>query len=134
MHSGFLYSPNVPKNKSLRAVLGENVAAIMKAKAMSQPKVAAAAKKHGTKVDQTTISRVARAVYPATVDTLEAISNGLDVHPWELLIPDRHDTGFLALLQAWSVTSPTGRDLIASAARVAIEKYGRNSRDRSAEG
>lgn len=87
------YAVNVPKNKSLKAVLGENVLAVMKAKGLSQPKVAAAAKRAGTPVDQTTIGRVARAVYPATVDTLEAVSNGLGVDPWLLLMPDLNVKG-----------------------------------------
>jgi len=88
MHSAFNYSANVPKNKPLRVVLGENVAGVMKAKRLSQPKVAANAKRAGTPIDQTTISRVSRAVYPATIDTLEAIANGLGIDPWQLLMPE----------------------------------------------
>jgi hypothetical protein len=124
----------MPKNKPLRVVLGENVAELMKAKKVSQVKVAAEAKKSGYRINQTTVSRVMRAgkhnasreelSYPTTVDSVEAIAHGLGVQPWRLLLPSSFDEKFLAILQAWSVTSDVGRDLLRSAAVVATEKYG----------
>lgn len=62
--------------------------AVMKAKGLSQPKVAARAKLKGYPIDQTTVGRVANVAFPATVDTLEAIANGLDIDPWKLIFPD----------------------------------------------
>lgn len=127
----------MPKNKPLRSVLGANVAAVMAAKKLSQVKVAASAKKAGLKVDQTTVSRVMRAgklnatreeaEYPTTIDTIEAIAHGLGVEPWRLFVPATFDDKLLAVLNAWSVSSEVGRDLLRSAAEVASTKYGRNS-------
>lgn len=130
MHSALRYRADMRKNKPLMVVVGENVKALMLEKKMSQPKVAATAAKLGTKVDQTTVSRVANAVYPATVDTLEAVANGLGVEPWRLFMPSNTDEKFLAILKAWSVSSEIGRDLILSAATVAMEKYGAASTQR----
>ena len=124
MHRTKGYCANMPKNKSLRTVVGENVQAVMLAKKLSQPKVAEAAAKAGTKIDQTTVGRVANAVFPATVDTLEAVANGLGVEPWRLCVPSSYDDKFLAILKAWAVSSEVGRDLIRTAAMVAMEKYG----------
>lgn len=128
MHRTRGYRLKMPKNKSLKTVVGENVKAIMEAKRLSQPKVAEAASKRGTKVDQTTVGRVANSVYPATLDTLEAIANGLGVEPWRLCITSTTDEKLLAILKAWSVSSEVGRDLLRSAAEVAIEKYGAGSK------
>jgi transcriptional regulator with XRE-family HTH domain len=116
------YYAKMPKNKTLRTVLGENVTAAMAAKKLRQQEVERLAKKHGTKVHQTTIGRVARAVYPATVDTVEAIANGLGVQPWLLLIPDGADKNFLAILKAWSVSSSRGRQLLIFAAEAATRE------------
>ena len=118
-----MYGKYVPKNKPLTVVLGQNVAELMKAKKLTQTKVAAMAAKHGTEIDQTSVSRVKNAVYPATVDTIEAIANGIGVEPWRLFVPATMDEKFLAILQAWSVTSEVGRDLMRSAASVAVERY-----------
>lgn len=131
------YAPNMRKNKPLRIVVGENVATLVKKGDLNQTKVAAAAKKGGFAVDQSTVSRVMRAgkpnaskeeaSYPTTLDTVEAIAHGLGVQPWRLLIRESFDEKFLAILEAWSVTSEVGRDLLRSAAVVAIEKYGSDS-------
>lgn len=82
------YAAKMPKNKPLKELLGENVRAVMKARRVSQPKVAAIAKKRGTPIDQTTVGRIARAEFPATMDTLEAMANGLGLEPWQLLLPE----------------------------------------------
>jgi transcriptional regulator with XRE-family HTH domain len=111
----------MPKNKKLKEVVGENVKAIMAAKNLSQPKVAAAAKKAGTPVDQTTVGRVSRADFPATVDTLEAIANGLGVSPL-LLLASGSDVGILELLRAWEQSGEQGKKLLALAARGALER------------
>lgn len=74
--------------KALKAVLGENVAAIRAAKNLSQPKVAATAKRSGLDVGQTTVGRVERAAHAADVETIEALGKGLGVEPWQLLVPD----------------------------------------------
>lgn len=77
----------MPKNKTLKEIVGDNVKAIMATKKLSQTKVAAAAKKSGTPIDQTTVGRIARADFPATLDSLEALANGLGVEPWQVLYP-----------------------------------------------
>lgn len=137
MHRTRGYAAKMPKNKPLRVVLGENVGALMRQKNMNQVKVEAAARKAGFTINQTTVSRVMRAgkpnasreeaSYPTTVDSVEAIANALGESPFRLLIPASFDEKLLAILQAWSVTSEVGRDLLRSAAVVAIEKYGRES-------
>lgn len=128
----------MPKNKPLRVVLGENVSALMKQKGMNQVKVEAAARKAGFAINQTTVSRVMRAgkpnasreeaSYPTTVDSVEAIATAIGEPPFRLLVPTSFDQKLLAILHAWSVTSEVGRDLLRSAAEVAIEKYGIESR------
>lgn len=111
----------MPKNKTLRAIVGENVTAIMAAKKLKQQQVATAAKKKGTPMDQTSVGRVARVVYPATVDTIEALSNGLGVEAWQLLMSGGADKNFLAILKAWSVSSDRGRKLLLFAAEAAAK-------------
>jgi transcriptional regulator with XRE-family HTH domain len=112
----------MPKNKKLKEIVGENVKAIMAAKKLSQPKVAAMAKKSGTPVDQTTVGRVARADFPATVDTLEAIANGCGVPSWQLLIPSGTDVGILELLRAWEQSGDQGKELLSLAAKGALQR------------
>lgn len=93
MPSSRAYYADVPRNKTLRQVLADNLSAAMKAKKLSQPKVAAAAKSAGRKIDQTTVGRIARGEIPTTVDTLDALAAGVGFEPWQLLMegfsPDR---------------------------------------------
>lgn len=84
---GLRYDLKMQKNKTLREVLALNVSAVMEVRRLSQPAVAAAAKKKQTPVDQTTVGRVKRGDFPASVDTIEAIANGLGVEAWQLLMP-----------------------------------------------
>lgn len=74
-------------SKPLKAVLGDNIATLRAAKTLSQPAVAAAAKHAGHVIGQTTVGRIERAVHAADVDTIEAISKGLGVEAWQLLVP-----------------------------------------------
>jgi transcriptional regulator with XRE-family HTH domain len=86
MPSPRAYYADVPRNKTLRQVLADNLSAAMKAKKLSQPKVAAAAKSAGRKIDQTTVGRIARGEIPTTVDTLDALAAGVGFEPWQLLM------------------------------------------------
>lgn len=116
------YSAEMPKNKKLKEIVGENVKAVMTEKKLSQPKVSAAAKKVGTPVDQTTVGRVCRAEFPATVDTLEAIANGLDVPAWHLFLEHLSEPGLLELLLAWEQSGVQGKKLLSLAAKGALER------------
>ena len=116
------YIAEMPKNKSLKEIVGENVKAVMTVKKLSQPKVAAAAKKSGTPVDQTTVGRVCRAEFPATLDTLEAIANGLGVPAWQCVLPNGEDRTIMAILHAWEKSGEQGRKLLALAAKGALER------------
>jgi len=78
---------SVPKNKPLKDVVAANALAVRKAKRMSQPAVAAAAKVKGRPIDQTSVGRIERGDFPATVDSLEALAAGLGLEPWQLLHP-----------------------------------------------
>jgi transcriptional regulator with XRE-family HTH domain len=112
----------MPKNKQLKEIVGENLKAIMLAKKLSQPKVAAMAKKAHTPVDQTTVGRVARADFPATVDTIEAIANGVGVPAWQLLLSSGSDVGLLELLRAWEQSGDQGKELLSLAAKGALQR------------
>ncbi len=116
------YDANMRKNRTLKEIVGENIATILRVKKLSQPKAAAIAKKAGTPVNQTTISRVARAEFPATLDTIEAIANGLEVPPWQLLLESGTDHSSLELLRAWAQSGEQGRKLLALAAKGAMER------------
>lgn len=87
MPRGARYYAYVPKNKSLRELLADNVKAVMKATGLKQTHVRDAARRAGYQIDQRTVGRVAHGDYPATVQTLEAIAAGLGVPPWQLLDP-----------------------------------------------
>lgn len=88
MPSSIAYYADVPKNKPLKLVLGENVTKVMKAKKLSQSNVAALAKQKASKIDQTTVGRIAKATMPTTVDTLDPLAVALGYEPWQLLVPD----------------------------------------------
>lgn len=88
MQGGFGYHANMPRNKTLRELLAANVAEVMRVRNLSQSKVAAIAKAKQTPTNQTTVGHVLKAEFPANVDTIEAIANGLGVEPWQLLKPD----------------------------------------------
>jgi transcriptional regulator with XRE-family HTH domain len=77
----------MPNRKPLSAVLGDNALAMRKARGMSQPMVAAATKRSGTPIDQTTIGRIERAANSRSIDNLAALARGLGVEPWQLLVP-----------------------------------------------
>lgn len=112
----------MPKNKTLKQIVGENVKAIMTTKGLSQPKVAAIAKKAGTPLNQTTVGRIANASFPATLDTLEALASGLGVAPWLFLLPYTSDKNFLVLLEAWEQSGEQGKRLLLLAAKGALER------------
>ena len=116
------YSADMPKNKRLKEIVGDNVKAVMTAKKLSQTKVAAAAKKFGTPLDQTTVGRVCRAEFPATLDTLEAIANGLGVPAWQCALPNGTDATLMAILHAWEQSGDHGKKLLALAAKGALER------------
>lgn len=80
------YYANVPRNKPLKEVLAENVTAIMDTLDLAQDDVAKAARRCGMKLSQSTVGRVKRAAFPASLDTIEALAIGLGVLPWQLLI------------------------------------------------
>lgn len=82
------YHADMPRNKALKVVVGDNVQAVMTAKKVKQQQVAALAKQRGHKIDQTTVGRIARAAIPTTVEKLEAVAAGLGIDPWQLLVPD----------------------------------------------
>lgn len=120
----------MPKNKTLRAILAENVAGTMLAKKLKQQEVANVAKKRGTPINQTSVGRVARGVYPANVDTIEAMANGLGLESWQLLMSGAADKNFLAILRAWSVSSTRGRKLLLFAAEAAMKDDEEQQRSR----
>ena len=76
----------MPNRKPLSAVLGDNALAMRKERGMSQPMVAAATKRSGMPIDQTTIGRIERAANSRSIDNLAALARGLNVEPWQLLV------------------------------------------------
>lgn len=122
MHSFSAYLAKMPKNKTLRQIVGDNAKQIRAAKKLSQPAVAAEAKRRGGQIDQTTVGRVERAEFPASVDTLESLAKGLGVDPWLLLIPGASDQKFLAILSSWADADDRGRRLLSIAATAAIDE------------
>jgi transcriptional regulator with XRE-family HTH domain len=86
MHSASGHYAEMTNTKRLREIVGTNAKLLREAKKMSQPDVAKAAKRHGIKIDQTTVGRIERAVIPTTLDRLHALSLGLGVKPWHLLV------------------------------------------------
>lgn len=87
MHSARRYYANVPRNKTLKELLAINITLVMDERKLTQAFVVANAKKNGHSINQTTVGRTKNAMYPATVDTVEAIASGLGVQPWQLLLP-----------------------------------------------
>lgn len=69
-------------------VLAENAKAFRTAAKLTQPQVAEAASRHNKSIDQGTISRIERASMAASIEVLEALAAGLDVAPWQLLVPE----------------------------------------------
>lgn len=110
------YYAYVPKIKTLQQALAENVTAVMEKKSLSQPKVAAAAKRAGAQIDQRTVGRIKNGEFPCTVETLEALAKGLGELPWQLLIPEGRDEKFLAILKAWSQADDEGRRVLSTVA------------------
>lgn len=75
----------MPRNRSIRQILGENVQRLRAARKMSQPQVAAAAKRLGLPLDQRTVGRIEKGDIPTTIERLEATARALGVEPWQLL-------------------------------------------------
>lgn len=82
MHSPSGYYAWMAKQR-LADVLAKNVEGLRKARRLSQKTVA----KNGS-IDQGTVSRVERKIYPCTLDTIEALATGIGVEAWLLLVPD----------------------------------------------
>lgn len=108
-------------DKQLKKILWNNVRALM-LKHYGAENLNRLARE--AKIGPGSASRIKEARTSIGLDVLEKVAHHFRVDPWELLMPERTDEKMLALLRAWSVTSEVGRELLRSAAVVAIEKYG----------
>lgn len=67
----------------LKPVLASNLKALMELRKLSQMEL-----HRRSRVAQATIGRILREETAADVDTISALAKGLDLEPWQLLIPN----------------------------------------------
>lgn len=82
------YAQFVGRRIPLSDTVAANAKAIRKDSKQTQPQVVEAAKAKGYAIDQGTISRIERRGMIPSIDVLEALCAGLDVEPWQLMIPN----------------------------------------------
>lgn len=73
-----------PKPSALRAVLAANVAALREVKPMGG--IRAWGDRIG--VGEATVDRILKGSGAVQIDSLEAVANGFDVDPWQILVPE----------------------------------------------
>jgi transcriptional regulator with XRE-family HTH domain len=112
------------KQKSLKAVVAENLSALQRTRPdlSSSHKLAKA-----SGIAQRTISNALLGKHDLRISTLEALAKTFDVDPYQLLL-SQYDHNLYRLLAAWGNTDDRGREMLTTVAEAGSKgRYARNA-------